>query len=101
MLALCASPVAAFDGRYGEACGVVQGEDVPIVVAGDTITFYESVCRMTNPVAVRDMPGAVLFDMQCAGEGEAWTERAFLQPAEGGGLILVWQGRARVLPRCP
>jgi hypothetical protein len=100
-MVLCASPVAAFDGRYGEACDVVQGEDVPIVVAGDTITFYKLRCGITNTVAVRDMGGAVLFDMQCTGEGEAWTERAFLQPAEGGGLILVWQGWARVLPRCP
>jgi hypothetical protein len=56
---------------------------------------------MTNPVLVRDMAGAVLFDFVCEGEGETWTERAFVQWAQDGGLILVWRGFAQMLPRCP
>jgi hypothetical protein len=98
-LVLAATPALAFDGRYGICDG--QGEDTPITVAGDTIAFFESTCRMTNPVLVRDMAGAVLFDFVCEGEGETWTERAFVQWAQDGGLILVWRGFAQMLPRCP
>lgn len=98
-LILAATPAAAFDGTYGICHG--QGEDSPITVEGDTIAFFESTCRMTNPVLVRDMPGAVLFDFVCTGEGGTRTERAFVQWAQDGGLILVWRGRAQTLPRCP
>lgn len=99
-LVLAAAPALAFDGRYGD-CGVSAGEDVPVVIEGDTITFYESTCRMTEPTLVRDMDGAVLFDFVCEGEGESWTERAFVQWSFEGGLILVRRGFAQMLPRCP
>ncbi len=97
-LLMLATPAAAFDGTYG-ICGGT-GEEVPIRIEGDLITFYESACRMTNPVLVRDMPGAVLFDFVCEGEGETWTERAFVQRTEDGGLILVWRAFAQMLPFC-
>ena len=100
LLVLLAAPALAFDGRYGD-CGVSAGEDVPVVIEGDVIRFYESQCRMTNPTLVRDMPGAVLFDFVCQGEGETWTDRAFLQRTEDGGLILVWRGFAQTLAYCP
>lgn len=99
LVLLLAGPALAFDGTYGNCAGT--GDDVPIVIEGDTISFYESACRMTNPVMVRDMPGAVLFDFVCEGEGETWTGRAFVQWAHDGGLILVWRGFAQMLPRCP
>jgi hypothetical protein len=99
-LILAATPALAFDGRYGD-CGVSAGDNVPVVIAGTEIRFYESACQMTNPVLVRDMPGAVLFDFVCEGEGETWTDRAFVQWAYDGGLILVWRGFAQMLPRCP
>ena len=96
---LVAAPAAAFDGTYGEVCEVV-GDMAPVIIEGDIITFYESACQLTNPVSVRDMDGAVLFDMQCSGEGEVWTERVFLQPGWDGGLIFVSRGFAEMLPRC-
>jgi hypothetical protein len=99
-LMLSAQGAMAFDGRYGN-CAVTLGEDVPVVIEGDVIRFYESECRMTNPVLVRDMAGAVLFDFVCSGEGETWTERAFVQRTPDGGLILVWRGFASQLPLCP
>lgn len=97
-LLLLAAPAAAFDGTYGTCGGT--GEEAPVRIAGEVITFYESECRMTNPVLVRDMPGAVLFDFVCQGEGESWTERAFVQRTGDGGLILVWRGLAATLPFC-
>ncbi len=105
LLAACLSAQAAFafDGTYGNCLG--QGEDGPIVIRGDEIFFPEMRCRMTNPVLVRDMPGAVLFDFRCEKAGamapEAWTERALVQWTEEGGIILVRNRTAQVLPRCP
>lgn len=96
---LLAAPALGFDGTYGETC-VPDGDNVPMVIEGDRVFFYESQCRLTNPVNVRDMEGAVLFDLQCEGEGETWTERAFLQPGWDGALIFVSRGFARMLPRC-
>lgn len=96
---LLPAPALAFDGTYGDTC-VPDGDNVPITIEGDRIFFYESQCRLTNPVMVRDMEGAVLFDMQCEGEGEVWTDRAFFQPGWDGALIFVSRGFARMLPRC-
>ena len=93
------APAAAFDGVYGETC-VPDGDIVPMTIQGDMILFYESHCRMTNPVNVRDMGGAVLFDLQCEGEGETWVDRVMLQPRGDGGLIYVGRGFAAMLPRC-
>jgi hypothetical protein len=98
-LVLIATPAAAFDGIYGNCLGT--GENAPLRISGDVIVLPDAECRMTNPVLVRDMPGAVLFDFVCTGEGAAWTERAFVQWAEDGGLILVRRRIARTLPRCP
>lgn len=97
-LILAATPALAFDGTYG-TCGAT-GDDRPLTIVGDVITFYESQCQMTNPTLVRDMDGAVLFDFVCQGEGETWTDRAFLQRTADGGLILVWRGFAQTLSFC-
>lgn len=93
-------PAAAQDVRYSANCGM-EYDDGAVILRGDTLLFHESLCRLTNGEAVRDMPGAALFDMQCAGEGETWTERAFLQPSFDGGLILVQRQFAQTIPRCP
>lgn len=99
LIALVATPAMAFDGVYGDCAGT--GDAVPIVIAGDRVVFYESECRLTNPVVVRDMPGAVLFDATCTGEGDTWGYRLFLQRTEAGGIIMLRQGIVQELPRCP
>ena len=55
---------------------------------------------MTRPVNVRDMD-AVLYDMECSGDGTDWIRRAMLMNASDGGLILVWDGYAFKYDRCP
>ncbi|MCU0906564.1 MAG: hypothetical protein MUF73_03770 [Rhodobacteraceae bacterium] len=99
-LVLCAAPVAAQDVRYSANCGAAF-DDGLITLSGDMLLFHESQCRITNAVAVPGMEGAALADLVCAGEGEEWTDRAFLQPSFDGGLILVRGGFALMLPRCP
>jgi hypothetical protein len=99
-LLLLATPAAAQDVRYSATCGMAY-DDTAITLRGDLLIFHEAECRMTNGEAVRDMPGAALFDLVCEGEGEQWTERAFLQPSFDGGLILVRRQFAQTVPRCP
>ena len=70
------------------------------VIAGDRIDFYESTCTLADPVAVRAMTGAVLYDATCTGEGETWSKRILLMPAMEGGLIRVEDGLALIYRRC-
>jgi hypothetical protein len=101
-LVLCASPVAAQDVRYSENCALApEMDDRAVTLSGDMLLFYESRCRITNAVAVPGMAGAAVADLLCQGEGEEWTDRAFLQPSHDGGLILVRNGFALTRARCP
>lgn len=93
-----------FDGVYKQTanseCALV-GVDGGAVEIRDGI-FYgvEVECRMTKPVNVLKMD-AQLFTMQCSGEDQAWTERAMLMtPAEGDGIIMLWDGYAFVYEAC-
>jgi hypothetical protein len=98
---LAANP---YDGVYKQTanaeCALV-GVDGGAVKIEDNI-FYgvEVECRMTNPVDISDME-ATLFEMQCSGDSETWTERAMLMPdAEDTGLYMIWSGYAFRYDRC-
>lgn len=43
----------------------------------------DPVCRLTNPVQVRDMP-AVLFDLECGDDNKAGNERVMFVRRPGG-----------------
>lgn len=93
-----------YDGVYKQTenadCGLV-GVDGGALEIKDSI-FYgvEVQCRMTRPVNVVNMD-ATLYTMQCSGEDQSWAERAMMMmPAEGEGLIMVWNGYAFVYDRC-
>ncbi len=64
-----------------------------------TIWGVESLCRMTNPVGVRDM-NAMLYDLECTGEGQVWGGRALLMIDADGQLVFIRDGFASILPRC-
>ncbi len=96
----CTGPAAAgpFDGLYRSSptsdCTRVGGDGGALRIGDDVLFGLNSQCRMTGPVNVRDMD-AVLYDMACSGNGEAWTSRAlFMRAAEDGGLIIAWDGHA-------
>ena len=96
--------VEAFQGDWAtgnpDACVLgADGANFALRIAGDTMFGIESACRLTNPVAVRDM-GAVLFDAECSGEGETWRDRRLLMIDADGALVYVRDGFAQVLPRC-
>ena len=92
-----------FSGVYhqgsAEACKRIGTDGGAIEIDGTTFRGVESECRMTRPVNVVNMD-AMLFDMDCAGEGEEWEARAMFMNANSGGLIMVWDGFAFEYDRC-
>jgi len=105
-IAICLLPGSAFaaegvrDGTYDAYDCTVPVSDQRVTIAGDRIRFYESACTLSNPVAVRDMENAHLFDAQCAGEGMEWQARYLLMQANDGGLIVVGSRWAERHQRC-
>ncbi len=77
------------DGIYDGFDCTAPMSDQRITLRGDEIDFYESSCRLSNPIQVRDMEGALLFDAACVGEGETWMARYLLMHTHDGGLIVV------------
>jgi len=59
----------------------------------------ESSCDMNNPVGVLGM-GALLFDMECVGEGENWDYRALFMQDGPDHLVFLTDGSSVTLQRC-
>ena len=109
LAALLAAPLPGralpWDGTYRLSedadCARVGEEGGALRISEGVLTGVESTCRMTEPVDVPDMD-ATLYQMDCEGEGQAWSERAMLmQAAEGEGIFLLWRGYAFRYDRCP
>jgi hypothetical protein len=98
---LAANP---YDGVYKQTanaeCALVGVDGGSLKIADNIFYGVEVECLMTDPVDVSDMD-ATLYEMQCSGEGETWTERAMLMPdAEDTGLYMIWSGYAFRYDRC-
>ena len=98
---LCASP---YDGVYKQTemaeCALVGADGGSLKIENDIFYGVEVSCRLTDPVEVEDMD-ATLYQMQCTGEGETWTERAMLmQDADATGIYMIWRGYAFRYERC-
>ena len=95
-----------FDGTYAidpgvQGCVVGEG-DVPgaaIRIEGGQFFGVESVCQLADPTNIRGMD-AMLFDLQCAGEGTEWSERILLMKMDDGSLLRVVNGLAFANPPC-
>ena len=93
-----------FDGVYKQTanveCFLVGVDGGSLQIKDDIFYGVGMECRMASPVQVVDMD-ATLYNMQCAGEDAAWSERAMLMnDKESGGLIMVWNGYAFRYDRC-
>lgn len=108
-LTLAGVPAAAQDAAYDGLwranptvdCSVSGVDGGALRIEDGVLHGVENTCEMTDPVDVRDMD-ATLFDMVCegAGDGAAFTDRAFFSKAADGGLILVWNGFALKYESC-
>jgi hypothetical protein len=100
-LPLVPAPAAAqdFSGVYQIGGCAMPDIERRITILGSRIAFIESTCQLTNPVPVRDMGDATLFDVVCTGEGESWSYRTLLMRGAEG-LVVVRDGYAFTYPRC-
>lgn len=88
-------------GRYElEACSGNPYSDGVMEMNGWEILFYESACTVSNPVAVRGMEGAYLYDADCAGEGMTWTARYLIMPGWDNRIVFVQERWAGVYAHC-
>lgn len=93
-----------FDGLYKPSttadCTAVGPDGGAIRIEKNIFYGAEVQCRMTNPVDIVNMD-ATLYEMQCLGEDQAWTERAMLMTdAEQPGIYMIWNGYAFRYQRC-
>ena len=95
-----AAALAQIEGSFAMDCAAGALSEDRVEVMGTVIFFHESRCKLTNPVPVRGMTDAVLYDVECSGEGEVWIRRILLMPSFDGGLIRVEDGLALTYLRC-
>lgn len=106
-LCICIPGIAfagPYDGTYKQTsnseCSLVGIDGGSLKVAESIFYGVEMQCRMTNPVDINDM-NATIYDMECSGSGQTWSERAIImQDAETPGIIMVWNGYAFRYDRC-
>lgn len=76
-----------------------DSENFALRIRGDQFRGLETECRMTNPVTLPGIGGA-LYDMDCTGEGDRWSYRAFFMIDRDGQLVMISDGSALTYPRC-
>ncbi|MBF9032326.1 hypothetical protein HKCCE3408_18150 [Rhodobacterales bacterium HKCCE3408] len=104
---LAAAPAAAdvppgrYDADPGTDIACTQYSNGAVDVTPDSLGYYESSCSLSDPVDVRGMDGATLYDAQCTGEGQSWTTRVMLMPGlEEDSIVIVLPGYATTYGLC-
>lgn len=96
-----------FDGVYrpdqpwaeGWDCVSVGSDGGALAIEGDVFKGVESQCQLTNPVPVTGMD-AILYDAECAGEGETYSYRMMLMRLPEG-VAVIEDGFVNPLKSCP
>lgn len=88
------------DGSYDAFDCSLPVSDERFDLSGDTLAFYEASCRLSNPQSLRDLPGAVLLDADCMGEGQNWTVRFIMMQTRDGGIVFMQEGWGGHYARC-
>jgi hypothetical protein len=103
----CAAPGLAqgLDGQYQVGGCTDQLSDGRMSISGTSMRYWETSCELSNPVTIRDMAGATLFDAACWSEGIPSEERILLMPGgamrmPGVDLILLREGQVVLYQRC-
>lgn len=102
-----AQTLIAPDGRYRWECGngiAWEDSDGRLEVVGNELRFWESICVLSNPVNIRDLPSAIVYDATCSGEGETWTDRivlSFVGDGETGTIDMIRKDGGMTYRTCP
>lgn len=88
------------DGTYDAFDCTIPISDERFELSGETLAFYESSCRLSNPESLRDLPGAILLDADCMGEGQTWSARFILMQTRDGGVAFLQEGWGGHYARC-
>ena len=92
-----------FDGIYrlnkSWDCKSIGMDGGAIEISGNTFAGVESTCSMTNPTRVRGM-NAVLYDLNCSGEGETWSMRLMIMK-QARGIAIISNDSIGEWQRCP
>jgi hypothetical protein len=99
-LSTAAAPDTRLVGAFDSISCAEAYTDSRAQFSNNLIEFHEASCSLTNPVLVRGMTDAVLFDANCSGEGEQWTIRLMIMPGYGGNAIVVQSGQTTTYKRC-
>lgn len=94
-----------FDGVYRQnenaECSLVGVDGGALEIRDGVFYGVENECRMTDPVNVVNMD-AMLYTMQCSGEGTQWSERAMvMNTSDKDGIFMIWDGFAFQYDKCP
>ncbi len=81
------------------SCNAENIDRVPMRIFEDSISFYETSCKLTTPVEIRGMK-AKLFDFECVGEGFAWEYRGLLLLNDDDTLEFSADGQTNTFRRC-
>lgn len=91
LLLICgAVPAAAqvFTGRYlpvdAPISEFTQPSDRALEVRETELQYWESTCQLLDGQLLPGLDGAVLYQLQCTGEGETWSDAAILMPTDAG-----------------
>ncbi|WP_322895773.1 MULTISPECIES: hypothetical protein [unclassified Yoonia] len=69
-------------------CQNIGFEGGAVAIEGNWLIDVENACELTNPTDVRGM-NAILYDGQCAAEGEEYVERIMLMEQAHGGVFVI------------
>jgi hypothetical protein len=95
-----AMPVAMHGVWAGEGTRCARSSDLRLEIAGDRLTFYESVAK---PVAITRGEGSSIdVQLELSGEGDTWRERqTFTLSGDGQRLVRAMaDGRSVTYARC-
>ena len=74
------------NGRYQIGACTTHPEETVVRLENNVLTFYESLCTLSNPVPVQGTDGYSYIG-NCAGEGQEWTANMFLIPLQDGQVM--------------
>jgi hypothetical protein len=69
-------------------CRNIGFEGGAVAIEGNWLIDIENACELTNPTPVRGLH-AILYDGQCAAEGEEYVERIMLMEQAHGGVFVI------------